>query len=99
MWGLFFVCGIGLFHPKLTENRCSKIFRIPLKTASASFRFLRPVYIGEKVRIVCKVKVHENRSIKLQGWILNPAGKKCTVVKGEYREIDREMYEKIIAGR
>lgn len=68
-------------------------------TASASFRFLRPVYIGEKIRIVCKVKAHEGRSIRLQGWILNPAGKKCTTVKGEYREMDREMYEKILSGR
>lgn len=56
-------------------------------TVNASFRFLRPVYIGAPVTITCKVKNFENGSIKLTGTIFNRDGKKCTAVKGEYRVI------------
>ena len=68
-------------------------------TVGASFRFLRPVYIGNPVTIVCRVKEHKGRSIKLVGAILNSDGKKCTAVKGEYRVVTREQYEAVVSGR
>ncbi|QJB56151.1 PaaI family thioesterase [Pseudodesulfovibrio sp. zrk46] len=64
-------------------------------TINASFRFLRPVYIGEPVTIACKVKSFEKGSIKLSGAIINKDGKKCTVVRGEYRVIT-DQYETVI---
>ncbi len=67
-------------------------------TVGASFRFLRPVYIGDPVTIVCRVKEHKDRSIKLVGAILNSDGKKCTTVKGEYRVVTREQYEAVLSG-
>lgn len=65
-------------------------------TVNASFRFLRPVYIGEKVTIVCRVKAHEGPAIKLAGAIVNGDGKKCTTVKGEYRAITEAQYEALV---
>lgn len=65
-------------------------------TAGASFRFLRPVYIGEKVTITCKVKEFNENSIKLVGAIVNGDGKKCTAVRGEYRVITQEQYQAVI---
>ena len=67
-------------------------------TANANFRFLRPVYIGEPVTITCKVKSHENNSIKLTGAIINKDNKKCTTVRGEYRIITTQ-YKSITENR
>ena len=67
-------------------------------TASANFRFLRPVYIGQPVRIACAVSASQGRSIKLKGSILNADGKVCTAVKGVYRMISPEQYEAVVSG-
>ena len=71
-------------------------------TARADFRFLRPVYIGAPVRVVCamiKREGREDRTIRLKGAILNRDGKPCTTVLGEYRIITREQYEAILSAR
>ncbi|MGE4421799.1 MAG: PaaI family thioesterase [Pseudodesulfovibrio sp.] len=68
-------------------------------TASASFRFLRPVYIGSPVRAVCALASREGAALKLKGRILNADGKVCTTVRGEYRIISRERYEALLAQR
>ena len=68
-------------------------------TARASFRFLRPVYIGAPVRVTCAMTRREERTLKLKGAILNAEGKVCTAVRGEYRIIDRERYEAILSER
>lgn len=68
-------------------------------TVGANFRFLRPVYIGEPVTVVCRVKSHEGNAIKLTGAIVNRNGKKCTAVKGEYRVITKEQYTSVVSGK
>ena len=67
-------------------------------TVSARFRFLRPVYIGAPIRVVCSVASCEGQSIRLRGRILNSGGKVCTSVKGEYRIVGREQFESMVAG-
>lgn len=64
-------------------------------TTGAKFRFLRPVYIGEKVTITCKVKEFDGKSIRLTGAIINKDGKKCTTVKGTYRVIT-DQYKNVV---
>lgn len=68
-------------------------------TASASFRFLRPVHIGSPVRVVCALASRDGAALMLKGRILGPDGKPCTTVRGEYRIISRERYEAILAQR
>lgn len=62
-------------------------------TVNANFRFLRPVFIEEKVKIVCRVKEYSGDSIKLTGYILNKDGKKCTSVRGEYRVVTGRVHD------
>ncbi len=66
-------------------------------TVGASFRFLRPVFIGEPVRVVCVVKEREGASIRLSGRIENAAGKPCTTVRGEYRVVSPERYREMLS--
>ena len=61
-------------------------------TARASFRFLRPARIGDRLKAVCWVKSHEGDAIHLRGHILNSNGEKCTAVKGEFRVVDEARY-------
>lgn len=66
-------------------------------TTNASFRFLRPVLIGQPLRVICSVTTRDGDRIKLKGRIVNEAEKTCTAVKGEYRIVSREKYESLIA--
>ncbi|AMK09773.1 PaaI family thioesterase [Pseudodesulfovibrio indicus] len=68
-------------------------------TASASFRFLRPVYIGSPIRAACALVSREGNALRLRGSIRNAEGKVCTSVRGEYRIIPRERYETVLAAR
>jgi acyl-coenzyme A thioesterase PaaI-like protein len=65
-------------------------------TANASFRFLRPVFIAQPVKVICKVKQVEGHSIRLTGAIINNDGEKCTTVKGEYRILSGSQYQTVI---
>ena len=66
-------------------------------TVNATFRFLRPVYINDQIRITCRMKSHEGANITLAGRILNSAGKVCTTVSGTYRILNREQYDRLVS--
>lgn len=65
-------------------------------TVNANFRFLRPVYIGQPVSVVCSVSSLDGDSIRLKGAIINQKGKQCTTVRGEYRIISAEKYAAVV---
>lgn len=66
-------------------------------TASANFRFLRPVLIGRPLKAVCTVIDRTEKTLKITGRILNEEGKTCTAVRGEFRLVDPAKYEALIA--
>ena len=67
-------------------------------TVTASFRFLRPVYIGKPIRAACRVKSFDGKTIKLKGRIINPQGQVCTTISGQYRILDKDKYTAVVAG-
>ena len=67
-------------------------------TVNARFRFLRPVYVGDAIRISCRMTSRDDRDIHLRGRILNPEGKVCTAVTGTYRVLDQTQYDRLVTG-
>ncbi len=72
---------------------------VRMVTVEAKFRLLRPVYIGDTIRIACTMKSFEDPNMALRGRILNPEGKVCTTVSGTYRVLGKEQYQKLVSGR
>ena len=66
-------------------------------TANANFRFLRPVFVGHPLKVVCSLIGRTDKRLKIKGRILGKEGKTCTAVRGEFRIVDAEKFEAFLS--
>ncbi len=67
-------------------------------TSEISVRFLAPVYMGNPVRVTCRVTTREDRQVQLEASLTNADGILCSSAAGTYHVLSRGKYEALIQG-
>ena len=68
-------------------------------TSDIQVKFLRPVYLGNSVRVICRVTSIENPRIDMEADLVNRDGVVCSRATGTYHVLARERYDKLINGQ
>jgi uncharacterized protein (TIGR00369 family) len=68
-------------------------------TSNINVNFLRPVYIGNKVKCICRITSRKEAKVYMYAWIENTEGLVCSDANGIYHVLPHKKYETLIHGR
>ena len=67
-------------------------------TSELAIKFFRPVYLGKKLMVSCRITARENAKVHLGAAITTVEGTVCTEATGTYYLLPQDTFEKLIYG-
>jgi uncharacterized protein (TIGR00369 family) len=67
-------------------------------TTELSIHFLKPVYVGKKLIISCRIISQKNSNVQLEAFIETAEGAVCTRATGTYHLLPQDKFEQLIFG-
>jgi uncharacterized protein (TIGR00369 family) len=68
-------------------------------TSDLQVKFLKPVYLGKKVRVTCRVTSREGPKVYMYARLVNLDGTVCSEATGTYQVLSKGKYERLIRGQ
>lgn len=65
-------------------------------TSNLNIEFIKPVYLGTKINILCKVISREGSKVHMNASLFNAGGEKCTTAAGVFSILLKEKYNNLI---
>lgn len=68
-------------------------------TSELNINFLKPVYLGERLIISCRIITQENSKVQLEATIKTEEGEVCSQANGTYYLLPQDKFEQLIYGQ
>jgi acyl-coenzyme A thioesterase PaaI-like protein len=68
-------------------------------TSDLRIRFLKPVYLGKRIRVYCRLTSRNGPKVRLDARIEIPDGPVCSVATGTYYLLPQIKFQKLIHGQ
>jgi acyl-coenzyme A thioesterase PaaI-like protein len=68
-------------------------------TSDLEIKFLKPVYLGKRIRVYCRLASRNGPKVHLDARIEIPDGPVCSVATGTYHLLPRAEFQKLIQGQ
>ena len=67
-------------------------------TSNLNINFIKPVYLGSKIIITCKIASQGKTKVHMYATLINVRGKICTIASGIFSILPPEKYNNLING-